>query len=79
MANQNPITQIQSRYRLSDIDFSRLLDVSVMTLRNAKRGEAVHPRAVLSGLEDIGYESEDLFTAYTDWRQEDRRVRLEAI
>lgn len=79
MANQNPISQIQGRYGLSDLDFSRLLDVSVITLRTAKRGEAVHPKAVLTGLSDIGYDSQQLFAEYTQWRDEDRRVRLEAI
>lgn len=75
--NQNPITAIQESYGLSDIDFARLLDVSVMTLRATKHGEAQHPKAILRGLVDIGFDSELVAREYTDWRREDRRRRLQ--
>ena len=54
----NPISAIQDRFGLSDVDFAQVLDTSVITLRTAKTGRAVYPRAVYDGLETLGFDPE---------------------
>ncbi len=75
----NPISAIQDGYGLSDVDFAQALDVSVITLRTAKAGRAVCPRAVLDGLAALGYDADQLREEYTAYRLQARESLLATL
>ena len=75
----NPVSAIQASYGLTDVDFAQALDVSVITLRTAKTGRAVSPRAVLDGLVALGYSADALHEEYQAFRVQARESLLTQI
>lgn len=75
----NPISAIQDRFGLSDVDFAQVLDTSVITLRTAKTGRAVYPRAVYDGLETLGFDPESIHQEYQAYRLQARETLLATL
>ena len=70
----NPISAIQDRFGLSDVDFAQVLDTSVITLRTAKTG-----RAVYDVLETLGFDPESIHEEYSAYRLQARETLLATL
>lgn len=71
MEMKNPVKRIRDELDLSQQELAILADVAINTVRNAEQGLTSElNEEVLSAIEQLGYEPDEIKEDYKKWRKE---------